>query len=178
MLSSSLGRALYQTMTPGVERLSGLSARCWVIDHHFEVYAFSEAWRCWPPSTDRPVLHRRRPYRCIAPNRCFGPRPDSCDAAKTGRLDARLVARFMCSAGGIYCLVLRDFGGLMIEENIRSSDLTTREDNHGVWKRGQRDCCCSDRHGDDGRGGSGRRRCKIPGLERTVDALVSPRLRA
>src|ERR1700693_1712794 len=55
-----------------------------------------------------------------------------------------------------------------------SSDLTTREDNHGVSKLDQRDCCCSDRDGDDGRRGSGRRRCEVPGLERRVDTLVSP----
>jgi hypothetical protein len=33
----------------------------------------------------------------------------------------RVVARFLCSAGGKYGLVLRDLGALMSEENIRST---------------------------------------------------------
>jgi hypothetical protein len=87
---------------------------------------------------------------------------------------SRIVVRSMSSAGGIYYLALRNFGALMIEKNVRLSDLTTREDNHDVSKLDERDCRCSDRHRRHGERGSGRKRGEVPGLERRVDALVSP----
>jgi hypothetical protein len=87
---------------------------------------------------------------------------------------SRIVVRSMSSAGGIYYLALRNFGALMIEKNVRLSDLTTREDNHDVSKLDERDCRCRDRHRRHGERGSGRKRREVPGLERRVDALVPP----
>jgi hypothetical protein len=86
----------------------------------------------------------------------------------------QIVARSMSSAGDICYLALRHFGALMIEKNVRLSDLTTREDNHDVSKLDERDCRCSNRHGGHGERGSGGKRREVPGLERRVDAQVSP----